>query len=126
MNINVTICALKQRSPNEWLRLVETIEEPIRTHVAQVVWWDFFAQQDSEDRYPQLDYYLKKFVLEHPRKAPKPEISGAVKVDFEESKRIKFEEDRLQDIEDLKVRIQMRAALMQIGYPEELANRRVK
>ena len=126
MNINVTIRALKRRSPNEWLRLVETIDEPIRTHIAQVVWWDFFAHKDSEDRYPQLDYYLRKFVLEHPTKAPKPEVTSVVKVDFEESKRIKFEEDRLQKIEDFKVRGEMRAALIQIGYPEELANRRVK
>lgn len=52
---------LKRRSPQAWKCAVELIPDKIvRTRVACIVWWDYFAGRRYVDRWPHLDKYLDR------------------------------------------------------------------
>ena len=95
------------------------------------MWWDFFAGRENSKRWPHLDAYLKNYLVMHPAKTPKPEsLMGETRGMTDEEKaanaKAEAEAKAAQKIEDLRVRDEMRVALVGIGYPEELAKRRVK
>lgn len=49
----------KNITPEEWATRIEALEEPLRTRVACLVWWDFFAQRIVSQRWANLDPYLR-------------------------------------------------------------------
>lgn len=64
---SVTMDALKELPPSEWLRRIETLEtRKLRRAVACVVWWDFFSSRISTERWADLDGYLKGSSLSLP------------------------------------------------------------
>jgi hypothetical protein len=51
---------LKLRSPSEWKAILLTIpDQDIRTRVACIVWWDYFASRPYRRRWSHLDQYLR-------------------------------------------------------------------
>lgn len=49
--------ALANISPENWRQRVESLPEDLRVVVACVIWWDFFSQRTSADRWSELDSY---------------------------------------------------------------------
>ena len=47
--------SMQQVSPEQWRRRIDTLNEPLRTKVACLIWWDFFSGRQVTDRWPHLD-----------------------------------------------------------------------
>jgi len=46
------------RSPIEWLHDIKKLDEPERSIVAKIVWWDEFGEKPASRRWAHLDQYL--------------------------------------------------------------------
>ena len=54
--------ALRNRTPEEWRENIERIRcHNIRLKVASIVWWDFFGERNTTERWPHLDNYLSQY-----------------------------------------------------------------
>jgi hypothetical protein len=51
---------LKKVAPQQWRTLVAALPVKIRTEVAHVVWWDWFAGRHVTERWPHLDTFIKR------------------------------------------------------------------
>jgi hypothetical protein len=60
---NKKIVKIKE-SPEFWYNGIVSLPEEIRATVAKVVWWDHFAQQLVSQRWPHLDEWLNKPVIQ--------------------------------------------------------------
>lgn len=49
-------------TPEEWFSRISKIEDQkVRVKVASIVWWDFFANQPADQRWPHLDEFIYKY-----------------------------------------------------------------
>lgn len=86
---------LKLREPGEWRALVLGVADlEVRQWLANVVWWDFFADRLTGERWTELDEWL--------------DITA----------------DHLEDFESRGRRRELERALIRVGYSEWEANRR--
>lgn len=86
---------LRTRRPGAWRELILALsDEGVRGWVANIVWWDYFADRLMSDRWSELDEWLHI--------AP----------------------ERLGEFEDEKGRRELERALLAVGYSEWEANRR--
>lgn len=88
------------RSPEQWARDIESLDADVREDAAKIIWWDFFADRRTGDRWNHLDKYLNR-----------PCIRFKTLLNTE-SPHIEVHPKR------------MARALMQLGYEEKLAYRR--
>jgi hypothetical protein len=51
---------LKKVAPQQWRARVTALPVKIRTEVAHVVWWDWFACRPVTERWPHLDTFIKR------------------------------------------------------------------
>jgi hypothetical protein len=51
--------SISLRSPEIWAEEIEKLPESVRVAVACVVWWDFFGQRLSSERWGHLDKWTK-------------------------------------------------------------------
>jgi len=49
---------LRQVKPDDWLIMIKSFNEPIRTRLANVIWWDFYGERMGSERWGNLDLYL--------------------------------------------------------------------
>lgn len=49
---------LGRMQPEQWRERIESLEEPLRTKMCFLVWWDFFGSRRVTRRWPQLDHIL--------------------------------------------------------------------
>jgi hypothetical protein len=75
------VAILKERSPEEWARMVKKLSIPIppeaagklitmehvRVAATCLAWWDFFGHRTAANRWPHLDKYLNKAFVRVPR-----------------------------------------------------------
>ena len=63
---------LRKRRPEEWVAIIEALPEHVRTKVAHIVWWDWFAKRPCWRRWPHLDHYLDELerYIENPGLEP--------------------------------------------------------
>lgn len=59
------IRALGRLTPQQWAERVLQVPDEIRPQVARVVWYDWFGQRESHERWPHLDCYLKNASFGH-------------------------------------------------------------
>jgi hypothetical protein len=51
---------LKRMSPRQWRNRVDAVPLKMRTEVAHVIWWDWFAGRSVTERWPDLDTFIKR------------------------------------------------------------------
>ena len=52
---------LRLRPPEEWSEMIHSIRDhAVRIKVACIVWWDFFGNRSTSDRWPHLDTLVEK------------------------------------------------------------------
>ena len=49
---------LKSKHPLEWLADIRRLPKAVQTNIARIVWWDWFAAREVQDRWPHLDTYI--------------------------------------------------------------------
>lgn len=64
-----TLSELKAKSPAQWRKEISVLEEPVRSRVACIVWWDYFGGRKVSDRWPHLDEYVNVPYTPAPREA---------------------------------------------------------
>lgn len=86
---------LRARRPGVWRELIlELPDEGVRGWVANIVWWDYFADRTMSERWPELDEWLN------------------------------VPPDRLEEFETESGRQRLETGLLAVGYSEWEANRR--
>lgn len=78
---------LKAKQPKEWVQQIRELKPRLQNAVARIVWWDYFADKTSAERWHHLDWCLHTF--------DEPPVE------------------------------EWQQALIQLGYPEAAAKRRV-
>ena len=51
---------LHQRPSWKWPALIAALPEASQVPVASIIWWDFFSQQVSAHRKPELDHWISQ------------------------------------------------------------------
>lgn len=49
---------MRETTPEQWLKGINSIDKKYQGEVARIVWWDFFAGRLVSERWPHLDEYL--------------------------------------------------------------------
>jgi len=49
---------LRQVKPDDWLIMIKAFSEPLRTRLANLIWWDFCGERIGTERWHNLDLYL--------------------------------------------------------------------
>lgn len=49
---------LTKKHPLEWLHDIRSLPKKVQTNIARIVWWDWFAAREVQDRWPHLDSYI--------------------------------------------------------------------
>lgn len=57
---------MRDRSPEEWVDLINDLPYSIRPHAARIVWWDWFGLRTVGERWNHLDEYLSFTTEEAP------------------------------------------------------------
>ena len=67
------------RGPDEWKALIKEIHPlPLRGEVANIVWWDYFGNRVSCERWPHLDKYIDSKPGIYKEDAPPPAEDKAI------------------------------------------------
>jgi hypothetical protein len=56
--ISYTNKYLRKRHPEEWVALIKEFSPKMQVAVANIIWWDFFGDRITLDRWNHLDDYL--------------------------------------------------------------------
>ena len=55
---NGWVARLRKVDPREWRNRIMELPVKLQVFVAQIVWWDFFADKTVPNRWPELDLWL--------------------------------------------------------------------
>jgi len=51
---------MKERSPDQWLKIIKSLPKRVQSRVACLVWWDYFGGQRVDKRWAHLDDLISK------------------------------------------------------------------
>ncbi|CAB4136026.1 hypothetical protein UFOVP917_29 [uncultured Caudovirales phage] len=49
---------LNSKHPIVWLHEVRLLPKKVQSNIARIIWWDWFAAREVQDRWAHLDAYL--------------------------------------------------------------------
>ena len=91
-----------QVRPEEWLERVNRLDASHRAPVARIIWWDFFAHRMALNAWDHLNEFVN---------SPRIKVEGM---------------SNLQEMPETWTDQDLRNGLINCGYPEIVAYRRVK